>query len=434
MSQEPDHGRGPIFWWRLVDTRIGIIPLPLYPLLVAILALLVAHGTLKPDLTTMIPVLALGAFSCAELGRRLPLLGRIGAPAVFATFLPSFLVHQGWLPHAVTDAVTQFARSSNFLYLFIACIIVGSILGMERRVLIQGLARIFIPLLAGTLVAGAVGMSVGAALGLGALHSLLFIVVPIMGGGIGEGAIPLSIGYALLLHRDQGELFATILPPVMLGSLTAIILAGALYQLGRVRPMLTGRGRLRPAEAVPAAHHPATVGPASIAAAGLTAVTLYLAGTLAQELSGIPAPVAMLLAAVGLTLLRGVSPDLAASSEVVHRFFAVAITFPLLFVIGVAMTPWDTLMAALAPANLATIVATVGAMVATGFVAGRLAGLYPIDAAIVTACHSGQGGTGDVAILSAANRLSLMPFAQIATRIGGATVVTLTLLGLTKLG
>ncbi len=434
MSQEPDHGRGPIFWWRLVDTRIGIIPLPLYPLLVAILALLVAHGTLKPDLTTMIPVLALGAFSCAELGRRLPLLGRIGAPAVFATFLPSFLVHQGWLPHAVTDAVTQFARSSNFLYLFIACIIVGSILGMERRVLIQGLARIFIPLLAGTLVAGAVGMSVGAALGLGALHSLLFIVVPIMGGGIGEGAIPLSIGYALLLHRDQGELFATILPPVMLGSLTAIILAGALDQLGRVRPMLTGRGRLRPAEAVPAAHHPATVGPASIAAAGLTAVTLYLAGTLAQELSGIPAPVAMLLAAVGLTLLRGVSPDLAASSEVVHRFFAVAITFPLLFVIGVAMTPWDTLMAALAPANLATIVATVGAMVATGFVAGRLAGLYPIDAAIVTACHSGQGGTGDVAILSAANRLSLMPFAQIATRIGGATVVTLTLLGLTKLG
>ncbi|WP_196299298.1 2-hydroxycarboxylate transporter family protein, partial [Yersinia ruckeri] len=55
--------------------------------------------------------------------------------------------------------------------------------------------------------------------------------------------------------------------------------------------------------------------------------------------------------------------------------------------------------------------------------------MYPIEAAIVTSCHSGLGGTGDVAILSASNRMSLMPFAQIATRIGGAsTVIGATLL------
>ncbi len=59
--------------------------------------------------------------------------------------------------------------------------------------------------------------------------------------------------------------------------------------------------------------------------------------------------------------------------------------------------------------------------------------MYPIEAAIVNACHSGQGGTGDVAILSAANRMALMPFAQIATRIGGAITVTLTLLALSRL-
>jgi len=80
-----------------------------------------------------------------------------------------------------------------------------------------------------------------------------------------------------------------------------------------------------------------------------------------------------------------------------------------------------------------TIVCTVATLMATGFVVGRKLGMYPIDAAIVNACHSGQGGTGDVAILTACNRMSLMPFAQIATRIGGALTVTGTLLVLARL-
>ena len=53
--------------------------------------------------------------------------------------------------------------------------------------------------------------------------------------------------------------------------------------------------------------------------------------------------------------------------------------------------------------------------------------MNPVEAAIVSACQSGMGGTGDVAILSTANRMNLMPFAQVATRLGGAiTVITMT--------
>jgi 2-hydroxycarboxylate transporter family len=69
----------------------------------------------------------------------------------------------------------------------------------------------------------------------------------------------------------------------------------------------------------------------------------------------------------------------------------------------------------------------------TGRFVGRSVNLYPVEAAIVNAYHSGQGGTGDVAVLTAANRMQLMPFAQIATPIGGAITVTLTLLALRDL-
>jgi Na+/citrate or Na+/malate symporter len=135
-----------------------------------------------------------------------------------------------------------------------------------------------------------------------------------------------------------------------------------------------------------------------------------------------------------LKLVQAVPPSLQQGAHVVYEFFRRAVTYPLLFAIGVALTPWDRLAAAFAPRNLLTIVATVLALVATGFFVGRWMRLFPIDTAIVIACRAGQGGTGDVAILTAANRMQLMPFAQIATRIGGAITITLTLLTLAHHG
>lgn len=93
--------------------------------------------------------------------------------------------------------------------------------------------------------------------------------------------------------------------------------------------------------------------------------------------------------------------------------------------VGVLYTPWNEVVAAITPAYIATVAATVLAMISSGFFIGRYLNMYPIEAAMVTGCHSGLGGTGDVAILSAGNRMELMPFAQIATRLGGACVVVL---------
>jgi malate:Na+ symporter len=171
-----------------------------------------------------------------------------------------------------------------------------------------------------------------------------------------------------------------------------------------------------------------------IVAAGLFAISLYLLGLLCNNLFGLPAPVSMLFITVLVKLARGASPPLQAGSFFVFRFFQVGVTYPLLFAIGVAMTPWQTLMAAFVLPKLITIVVTVTTLVATGFIVGKWVRLYPIEAAIVNACHSGQGGTGDVAILTAANRMQLMPFAQVATRIGGAITVTLALFLLARLG
>ena len=418
-------------WWRIVDFRIGIIPLPIFVILLVLIAAFVLTGKVPSDILMATVLLAMGGFTCAELGKRLPVLRHLGAAAIFATFIPSFLAFHHYLPDSVLSSVTEFTKFSNFLYLFISSIIVGSILGMDRHVLITGFFKIFVPMAAGSVLAGCVGVAVGTLFGFGAQHTLFFIIVPIMAGGVGEGAVPLSVGYAAILHQAQGDLFAEVLPPVMLGSLTAILFSAGLNFLGKRYPHLTGEGRLQPGSRPELeAREEKPSGPpevATVAAAGITAVTLYLIGVITQRLTDFPAPVVMLLIAVVLKLTRAVSPDLQSGAFIVYRFFSTAVTYPLLFAIGVAMTPWDKLTASLTLPYIATVVATVGTLMATGFFTARFLNMYPIDVAIVNACHSGQGGTGDVAILTASNRMQLMPFAQIATRIGGAITVTLSL-------
>src|SRR5471030_1858571 len=431
-------GFWPNGWWSIVDYKIGIIPLPVFFVLFAVIAAFALTGKVPSDILMAIVLLSMGGFTCAELGKRIPIIRNIGAAAIFATFIPSFLAFHHLLPDSILDSVRDFTKDSNFLYLFISCIIVGSILGMDRGVLIKGFIKIFIPLAAGSVAGGVVGTLVGVLLGLGAYHTFFFVVVQIMAGGVGEGAIPLSIGYAQILHQPQGDLFAQVLPPVMLGSLTAILLSGTLNFVGKRYPHLTGEGRLQPGEhdelefEEEAADDHVDVG--TVAAAVVTAVTLYLIGSLAQRMFGFPAPVAMLAIAVALKLAKAVSPSLQLGAFHVYKFFSTAVTYPLLFAIGVSLTPWDKLVAAFTLPHLLTIVSTVATIIATGFFVGGWLKMYPIDTAIVTACHSGQGGTGDVAILTASNRMQLMPFAQIATRIGGAITVTVVLIILTQIG
>ncbi|MFP1858233.1 2-hydroxycarboxylate transporter family protein [Lonsdalea quercina] len=423
-------------WWYVLDTyKIGIIPLPLFLLIGLLIGLDCLDGKLPSDIVVMVATMAFFGFACGEFGKRLPIIGKMGAAAICATFIPSALVYYGLLPKVVVDSTTLFYKSTNILYLYICCIIVGSIMSMNRDTLIQGFIRIFFPMLCGEIVGMLVGVGVGVALGLDPFQVFFFLVLPIMAGGVGEGAIPLSIGYATLLHMDQGVALGRILPIVMLGGLTAILLAGMLNQLGKRYPHLTGEGELLPGKSndekkttALSAELSGKIDVTALAAGALLAIMLYMVGMLGHKYIGLPAPVGMLFAAVLVKLAHGVSPRIREGSQVVYKFFQTSVTYPILFAVGVAITPWEELVHAFTITNLIVIVTTVVTLVATGFFVGKKIGMYPIDVAIVSCCQSGQGGTGDVAILTSGNRMVLMPFAQIATRIGGAINVSVALL------
>ncbi|MFE1954569.1 2-hydroxycarboxylate transporter family protein [Streptomyces sp. NPDC059524] len=427
-------------WHLVMDFDIGIVPLPVLTVLAMVIAALTLTGNLSGELAVIIGIMAVFAFTLAEIGRRLPVVRSIGGAALFVTIVPSYLAYKGVIPGAAVESIGGFFTDTKVLSLFIAFVIVGSILSMDRTLLIRGFAKIFVPLAAGSVVALVVGTAVGTAMGLGLKHTVFFIVIPIMAGGVGEGAIPLTIGYAAIVSTSQGELLAQVLPAVFVGNLTAVLLAGLLSYLGRRRPALTGDGRL---DAAPGPDLLDAAGPgpggtqvsaAQVAAAGITAVTLYLVGVLAYDLFDFPAPVVMLVLAVVLKLVHGVTPRLQHGARFVCDFCLAAMAFPMLFTFSATQTPWQTLVNGFAAGPLITIATTVCALVATGFAASRRVNLHPVEGALVVSTHSGMGGAGDIAILTAADRMRLMPFAQIATRIGGGITVAIALLAAHTVG
>jgi malate:Na+ symporter len=413
--------------------EVGILPLPFFLLLLALIGGLTLTRSLTSEVSLMIATLALGGNACAWLGGVIPALRRLGAPAIVAAFLPSYLVYRHWLPSNFEQSVTIFTRSTNFIYLYIAAVIVGSISGMDRTLLLRGIAKVIVPLLAGSIAALGIGTALALALGMHLGSAVPMVIVPIMAGGVGEGAIPLSMGYAELFHQSSAQLLAHLLPVVLFANLVAIVSAGVLNTIGSRWPSLTGNGALEMAA-------PAIVfSPSRIASKTeltsqrcllgiLFSISLYLAGILLHRWTAMPPPVTMLLLAIALKVLNLVPDWLNLAATIVGRFFATTVTYPLLFAVAVALTPWAALKESLQPANLLVITAVVLALTITGFFIGKLLHLFPVEAALINACHTGSGGTGDVAILTAAERLELMPFAQVATRIGGAITVTLTLI------
>ncbi|MCC9859067.1 2-hydroxycarboxylate transporter family protein, partial [Streptococcus agalactiae] len=100
---------------------------------------------------------------------------------------------------------------------------------------------------------------------------------------------------------------------------------------------------------------------------------------------------------------------------------------PLMAGLGLLYIPLKDVVATLSIQYFIVVISVVFTVISVGFFVSRFLNMNPVEAGIISACQSGMGGTGDVAILSTADRMNLMPFAQVATRLGGAiTVITMT--------
>lgn len=417
----------------LGSAEVGSVPLVLFVGIAIVVAVAAYASVLPKNMIGGLAVIMTLGFAFAKIGRMVPVLKDIGGPAILCLMVPSALVYfEMFAPHTLAT-VHLLMKEANLLYFVIACLVVGSILGMNRVILIQGMVRMFVPLVVGTVAAILTGLLVGTLFGYSLYHTFFFIIVPIIGGGIGEGILPLSLAYSAILGQTPDVYVAQLAPAAVVGNIFAIICAGVLARLGVRRPELSGSGMLirsREDNSVfTQAQGPQQTDFQLMGGGLLMICAFFIVGGLLEKLVHVPGPVLMILAAVICKYTKAIPAAMEVGAYSCYKFVSAALVWPLMIGLGMLYVPLESVVAVFSVGYVVVCGSIVIAMALSGFLIASRLNMYPVEAAIVTSCHSGLGGTGDVAILSASNRMSLMPFAQIATRIGGAsTVIAATLL------
>jgi Na+/citrate or Na+/malate symporter len=352
-----------------------------------------------------------------------------GGGSIVVIFGSAALLTYQIIPASSGEVVIDFVKSGGaFLNFYIAALICGSILGMNRQLLIKAAVRYLPAIIGGVAVAIALVGLVGALIGYGAKEAIFYIGIPIMGGGMGAGAVPLSKIFGEALNRDTTEMLSVMIPALALGNALSIVAGGLLDKLGTIKPSLTGNGELmknQTAEDTKEVERaPIDLG---MMGTGLFISTVfYILGILLAKVIPVHS-YALMIISVALVKAFGIMPI--QYEEASHQWFGFImknLTPALLVGIGMAYTDLQQIIDAFTLQYILLVTVTViGAILGAGFI-GHLMGFYFIESAITAGlCMANMGGTGDVAVLSAAKRMALMPFAQISSRVGGAFMLIL---------
>ena len=361
------------------------------------------------------------------IGSKTPLVNDYlgGAPLV-CIFGTAAMVYFGVMPESTAKIVSDFMKGGGFLDFYIAALICGSILGISSDLLIKAGVRYAIPLIAGVIVA--CGLAAGAAglMGYGWQQGIMHIAMPIMGGGMGAGAVPMSQIFSSVTQMDTKEILSILIPALALGNVMSIVAAGLLDKLGKAKPNLTGNGHLMKDFKV---ENEVEMTPnLEMMGTGITVSCLFFVlGSVLNKFIPMIHDYALMIIAVALCKIFNLIPDIVQKScNMWYKFVAKNFTAALLVGIGVAYTDLGAVIDAISVQYVVLVaVVVIGAVLGAGF-AGMMVGFNFVESALTAGlCMSNMGGTGDVAVLSAAKRMELMPFAQISSRLGGALILIL---------
>ena len=356
--------------------------------------------------------------------------------------LPTVLNADGSTKYSIVSNITSFFKPTGaFLDFYIAALITGSILGMNRKLLVKAAARYFPAIFGGLGLAFLLCSVLGEVMGFGWVKALLLIALPIMGGGMGAGATPLSKIFETAGTMTADEALSVMTPAVAIGNAISIVIAGIIVKIITDKKWnghgaLMQAGSIDPAELEISPEMQAKRDAIKINYLGiglLVSTAFFGWGYILSNLWTKLVPsvsihaYAWMIISVAVVKITDILPEeIEIACYQWFQFIMKNLTNTLLVGIGICYLDLNAVISSLNITYFVLCLVTcLGAFFGAFFV-GKLVGFYPVESGITAGlCMSNMGGTGDVAVLSAADRMELMPFAQISSRLGGAVILLL---------
>jgi malate:Na+ symporter len=413
------------------EYRILGLPLVGFVIIAAVVLAATYMGSLPTGMIGAFALMIILGAIFNEIGNKTPIVNTfLGGGPIVIIFATAALVMYNIIPKAAVENMTTFMKGGGFLDFYIAALITGSILGMSRKLLIKSAVRYLPVIICGLIVSLGLVALVGSLIGYGAQKAIFFIGIPIMGGGMGAGAVPLAKIFGESMGIDPVNMLSVMVPAVALGNAMAIVMGGLLDRLGKSKPNLTGNGKLMVIDDKKNVVEEEEINKLDIKAIGMgliIALTFFVVGTtIGKFIPGIHSYAWMIMSVAAVKMLGIIPRFMELAAKQWYTFVMTNFTGALLVGIGVAYTDLAQVAAAFSWQYVVLVLAVIVGATIGAFFGGKIVGFYPIEAAITGGlCMANMGGTGDVAVLTAAKRMELMPFSQISSRIGGALVLIL---------
>ncbi|MDO4268896.1 MAG: 2-hydroxycarboxylate transporter family protein [Eubacteriales bacterium] len=370
-----------------------------------------------------------------EIGDRIPIWNTYcGGGAILVFLVCGLLSHLELLPEVVLLNAEGWMNGYSFLNLFIAFLIVGSLLGLDRNLLIKS-STLYIPaILASILGAVVFGILGGLLFGLDPMLIVTSYVLPIMGGGAGAGAIPMAQVYADVTGNDPASYLTFALAILAVGNIVSVAFAALLNTLGILVPKLSGNGDLvrdKNKKLVEEKNDNVKVtiddiGAGIFLTGGFFVLSQLFAKEILPSIAGVSIPnFAYLIIFAALANVFNLIPEhLKAGAQQCQKFCANKLVWIQMVGVGIIMIDFSQMLEVMSVANLIVVILIVlGACVGSALF-GWIVGFWPIESAITAGlCMANMGGAGDLAVLGASKRMSLISYAQISSRIGGAIIL-----------
>lgn len=415
------------------DLRIAGLRLPVYLIVLAVLIVAVMMGALPPNMIGAFLLLIVIGEALNLIGNNLPIIKTFfGGGPIVVIFGGAALVYFNVFPPETFETVDNFMKNpGGFLDFYIAALITGSILGMNRELLLKSALRFLPTIIAGVAVALGLVALIGPLVGTSSGEAIAYVGIPIMGGGMGAGAVPIANVFSDALSIPSEQILSRLVPAVALGNAMAIVMGGLLNKLGKSKPGLTGNGQMmRVGEFKADVTSSETPGLNDYLVGIVISTAFFTFGVILSKFIGQWFEMhsyAYMIISVAVFKALNIVPDfIAKGASSWYKFVSGNFTAALMLGIGISYTNLGEIISAFTIEYIILCaVVIIGAVLGTGLV-GYLLGFNFIEAAITAGlCMANMGGTGDVAVLTASNRMELMPFAQISSRIGGAFIIML---------